>query len=166
MTRLARGILPYPLLSLGLFVLWLLLNQSVSPGHLVLAVLIGLIVPRGLLLLEAPHAGIRRPGAVLRLGWRVFIDIVRSNLAVAGIILGLKRRTHTAGFVAIPLRLRNANALAVLGTIITSTPGTVWVDFDSATHVLRIHVLDLIDESDWIETIQQRYETLLLEIFP
>lgn len=165
MRRLTRAILPYPLLALALFVLWLLLNQSVSPGHLVLAAMVSLIAPRGLLLLEAPPAGFRRPDIALRLGWRVLIDITLSNIAVGGIILGLKRRERSAGFVTIPLKLRNPYALAVLGTIITSTPGTVWVDFDSSTGLLRIHVLDLIDEAGWIETIQQRYETLLLEIF-
>lgn len=165
MRTLARAILPYPLVSLGLFALWLLLNQSLSPGHLVLGALVALIAPRGLLLLEPPPVQLRRPRAIVQLGWRVFVDIVRSNIAVTGIILGLKRRERNAGFVAIPLKLRNANALAVLGTIITSTPGTVWVDFDSASGLLRIHVLDLVEEADWIETIQQRYETLLLEIF-
>jgi multicomponent K+:H+ antiporter subunit E len=28
-----------------------------------------------------------------------------------------------------------------------------------------IHVLDLIDESEWVDTIKGRYERLLLEIF-
>ena len=28
-----------------------------------------------------------------------------------------------------------------------------------------IHVLDLIDESEWVRTIKGRYERLLLEIF-
>jgi multicomponent K+:H+ antiporter subunit E len=55
--------------------------------------------------------------------------------------------------------------LAVLACIITSTPGTIWVDFDSAKGRLMIHVLDLVDEATWIHTIKDRYERLLLEIF-
>ena len=165
MRRLTRTVLPHPLLSLALLALWLLLNQSLSPGHLVLGLLAGLIAPWGLTLLEPPPVRLSRPGAIVRLAARVFVDIVRSNVVVAGIILGFKRRQGRAGFVDIPLKLRNVNALAVLGTIITSTPGTVWVDFDSASGVLRIHVLDLVEEADWIDIIQQRYEVLLLEIF-
>lgn len=165
MRRLARAVLPYPLVSLGLFALWLLLNQSLSPGHIVLGGLAGLVAPWGLTLLEPPAARPSRPGAIAKLVTRVFVDIVRSNIAVAGIILGLRQRQGSSGFVDIPLKMRNPNGLAALGTIITSTPGTVWVDFDSASGMLRIHVLDLIEEADWIETIQQRYETLLLEIF-
>jgi multicomponent K+:H+ antiporter subunit E len=52
-----------------------------------------------------------------------------------------------------------------LACIITSTPGTLWVNFDAAKRILIIHVLDLIDESEWVRTIKGRYERLLLEIF-
>jgi len=30
---------------------------------------------------------------------------------------------------------------------------------------MLIHVLDLVDEKQWIETLKNRYETLLMEIF-
>ena len=65
----------------------------------------------------------------------------------------------------IPLDLRDPYGLAVLACIITSTPGTLWVSFDAGEGMLTIHVLDLIDENDWIRTIKGRYERLLLEIF-
>ncbi|MGP1664783.1 MAG: Na+/H+ antiporter subunit E, partial [Rhodanobacter sp.] len=55
--------------------------------------------------------------------------------------------------------------LAVLACIITSTPGTIWVSYDSVRSVLLIHVLDLVDEQSWISSIKQRYERPLLEIF-
>src|SRR3546814_13666687 len=68
------------------------------------------------------------------------------------------------GFVAIPLTLTNHHGLAVLGCIITSTPGTIWVSYDPIGNMLLIHVLDLVDEQTWIDTLQQRYERPLLEI--
>ena len=165
MRTIVRSILPHPLLSVGLFIMWLLLNQSLSPGQIIIGAVVGLTAPLALTLLEPPPARIRRPGAIFRLAWRVLIDIIYSNIAVARLILGMKRRERNSGFVNIPLKLRNPYGLALLGTIITSTPGTVWVNFDSATGVLMIHVLDLVEESDWLETVQQRYESLLLEIF-
>jgi multicomponent K+:H+ antiporter subunit E len=67
--------------------------------------------------------------------------------------------------VNIPLDLRDRHGLAVLACIITSTPGTLWVNFNPANGILMIHVLDLIDESVWMTTIKGRYERLLLEIF-
>jgi multicomponent K+:H+ antiporter subunit E len=160
-----RRIFPYPLIAIGLFALWLLLNQSLSPGHLVLGAVIGLTLPWAMTLLEPPRVRIRRPTAILRLAMRVLVDIIRSNVIVAGIILGLRRRLRTSGFVEIPLTLRDTNGLAVLACIITSTPGTVWVNFNAPSGVLTIHVLDLVEEAEWVTTIQRRYESLLLEIF-
>ena len=90
---------------------------------------------------------------------------MRSNIAVARIVLGVQRRHWHSGFVEIPLELRDPYGLAALACIITSTPGTLWVDFNGANGVLTIHVLDLIDKTEWIRTIKGRYERLLLEIF-
>jgi multicomponent K+:H+ antiporter subunit E len=55
--------------------------------------------------------------------------------------------------------------LSALACIITSTPGTVWADFDAAKGMLTIHVLDLIDKDEWIRIIKGRYERHLLVIF-
>jgi multicomponent K+:H+ antiporter subunit E len=161
MTRL----LPFPLVTAGLLVLWLLLNQAVSIGHLLLGGAVALAGGLALTALRLPNVRVRRLGAVLRLASLVLADIVRSNLAVGKLILGFEGRGRTSGFVNIPLDLRNPYGLAALACIITSTPGTLWVSFDPAEGKLMIHVLDLIDESEWIRTIKGRYERLLREIF-
>jgi multicomponent K+:H+ antiporter subunit E len=158
-------LLPYPLAAAALLALWLLLAQSLSWGQLLLGAAVALVGGRGLAALQPPKARIRRPVTILRLAGRVFLDIVRSNFAVAGIILGLGRRGRRSGFVSIPLELRDPYGLATLACIITSTPGTLWVSFDAATGMLMIHVLDLVDEGEWVRTIKGRYESLLLEIF-
>ena len=161
MTRL----LPYPLATAGLFALWLLLSQAFSLGHVLVGGAIALIGGRALTALQPPKVRIRRLGAILRLSSLVIADIVRSNIAVARIVLGLARRERRSGFVNVPLDLRHPYGLAALACIITSTPGTLWVSFDAANGTLMIHVLDLIDESEWVLTIKDRYERLLLEIF-
>jgi multicomponent K+:H+ antiporter subunit E len=161
MTRLV----PFPLVSASLLALWLLLNQSLSPGQILLGAAVALIGGWTLALLAPPKAHPRRLVAIFRLATLVFADILRSNIAVARIILGLGRRQRTPGFVEIPLALRDPYGLATLACIITSTPGTVWVDFNEASGLLTIHVLDLVDKSEWVHTIRGRYERLLLEIF-
>ena len=160
-----KRMLPFPLLSAGLLVLWLLLNQTLSPGHLLLGGAAALLGGRLLTALEPPRVRLRRLAPIFRLAGFVAADIVRSNIAVALIVLGVTGRERKSGFVHIPLDLRQPYGLAVLACIITSTPGTLWVSFDEATGTLTIHVLDLIDESEWIRTIKGRYERLLLEIF-
>ena len=159
-----RRWLPYPILSVLLLLIWLLLNQSVAPGTIFLGALLGIALAKVFGVLRPPKAHIRNYPL---LGWlllRVVVDIVRSNLAVARLVLRRDIKVHS-GFVAIPLTLTDQHGLAVLACIITSTPGTIWVSYDSRANVLLIHVLDLVNEQAWIDSIKQRYERPLLEIF-
>jgi multicomponent K+:H+ antiporter subunit E len=55
--------------------------------------------------------------------------------------------------------------LAALACIITATPGTLWVEYDSADNTMLLHVLDLIDDEEWVRIIKGRYEKRLMEIF-
>jgi multicomponent K+:H+ antiporter subunit E len=160
-----RRWLPYPLLSALLALAWLVLNQSMSPGSVLAGIVLGVALGRVFGLLRPPKARVRNPHVAAALLLRVLLDIVRSNLAVAGLILGGGGDKVRSGFVSIPLTLTDRHGLAVLACIITSTPGTVWVSYDAASSVLLIHVLDLVDEGTWIATIRQRYERPLLEIF-
>lgn len=157
--------LPFPLLSLALLGTWLVLNQTLAAGHVILGVLIALGGGRALAALQAPKGKVRRPLAIAELAWLVLIDIVRSNIAVARIVLHPGHPRQTSGFLEIPLELRDPGGLAVLACIITSTPGTAWARYDSARSILTIHILDLVDEEAWIRTIKGRYERRLLEIF-
>ncbi len=161
MTRL----LPFALMSASLLAFWLLLNQALSLGHVLLGGAVALVGGWALAMLQPPKVRLRRPVAIIRLAFLVLADIIRSNIAVGRIILGLGRQRRTPGFVSIPLELRDPYGLAVLACIITATPGTLWVNFDPRNGTLMIHVLDLIDESEWIRTIKGRYERLLMEIF-
>jgi multicomponent K+:H+ antiporter subunit E len=158
-------ILPYPFVSAALLTTWLMMNQSVSPGQVLLGTFIAVLGGLTLSALDVPRLRFMRPLAALRLFFYVVADVVRSNFAVAAIILGLGHRERSSGFVDIPLALRNSGGLILLSFIITSTPGTVWVDFDPNTGILKIHVLDLVDQADWRNTIKGRYERLLLEMF-
>jgi multicomponent K+:H+ antiporter subunit E len=158
-------LLPYPLLSAALLGLWLLLNQSVSAGHLALGCILAILSSWAMAALRPAKPHIRRIDAILRLASMVVFDILRSNIAVGRIIVRSREPGVNAAFMTIPLALRSQHGLAVLSIIITSTPGTIWVDYDAAKGVLLLHVLDLVDETAWIKTIKGRYERLLLEIF-
>jgi len=156
--------LPHPLMAGFLLLAWLMLRQSVAPATVAGGVVIALGLAWAFGKLRPPRARVRHYPLLGKLLLRVLRDIVRSNLAVAWIVLRRRGRV-TSGFVAIPLELTDHYGLAALACIITSTPGTIWVDHDSARNVLLIHVLDLVDEASWIDTIKQRYERPLLEIF-
>lgn len=160
-----RRVLPYPILSLGLFVASILLSASVAPPSLALAVLLALLAPIIMLALGVDRVRVKAPMTIMRLAIDVVGDIVRSNWAVSHIILGRRRHERTSGFIHIPLDLRDRYGLAVLAIIITSTPGTLWVEYEAATGRLLLHVLDLVDEQTWARLIKDRYERRLMEIF-
>jgi multicomponent K+:H+ antiporter subunit E len=157
--------LPFSLAWVLLFCLWLLLNQTLAAGHVILGSLVAFAASHALTLLEPPPTLLRRPITMLRLTAWVLADIVRSNIAVARIIIYPGTRKRTSGFVDIPLELRHPAALATLACIITATPGTTWARYDSTSGILTMHILDLVDDQTWVRTIKDRYERRLLEIF-
>jgi multicomponent K+:H+ antiporter subunit E len=157
--------LPFPLLTASLLAMWLLLAGSAGPGALLLGLLVALLGVRALLALDPERARLRRPRVALELAWVVLVEVVRSNNAVARIILGAGARNRTSGFVRVPLDMRDPYGLAALACIITATPGTVWVEYDSAESTMLLHVLDLIDEEGWVRIVKDRYERRLMEIF-
>ena len=149
-----------------LLLLWLVLNESLAPGHVLLGAVIAFSGVAVYSTLEPSAVRVRgRPLALLRLIVLVIEDVVRSNFAVARIVLGLGSRNRTAGFLSLPLELRHPGGLTVIACIITATPGTSWVRYDEMQNAVTIHVLDLTDEDMWIRLFKERYERLLLEIF-
>mgnify|MGYP003383072414 FL=1 len=157
-------VLPYPLLATALLLIWLLLT-SFSLGQFLLGGLVALTASRAMIALEPSKPRIRRWRVIPKLAGIVALDILRSNIAVFSIIVQGRRREWVSGFVAIPLDLRDRTGLAVLSCIVTSTPGTAWIEYDPASGILLIHVLDLVDKDEWVALIKNRYEALLMEIF-
>lgn len=156
--------LPFPLYAAALVLAWVLLNGSLSPGVIALGIVLAIAASATLVRLSVPRGRPRRLRATVQLLVVVLVEIVRSNNAVARIILGA-RSNRTSGFVRIPLDMRNPYGLAALACIVTATPGTIWVEYDSANSTVLLHVLDLVDEEVWVRIIKDRYETRLMEIF-
>ncbi|HWL83873.1 MAG TPA: Na+/H+ antiporter subunit E [Roseomonas sp.] len=156
--------LPHPLTAIGLFLLWLLLLESVSPGAILSGIILSLAGAGTLNALGLTQARLRRLKGVPALLRDVFLEVVRSNNAVARIIL---RPTgdRRSGFVRIPLDMRNPYGLAALTCILTATPGTVWADYDPSDGSMLLHVLDLIDQETWVRIVKDRWEQRLMEIF-
>ncbi|AVS70392.1 Na+/H+ antiporter subunit E [Paracidovorax avenae] len=160
-----KRLFPAPLLSFALAGMWLLLNHSMSAGHLILAAMVGVAIPLLTRGLRPLPVRVRRPGAILRLALSVMVDTSLSNLNVVRFLLFKSQRKHPPGFVQIPLDLRDANGLAVLAVIVCITPGTSWAELSLDRSVLMLHVLELDSHEAVIGHIKQRYERPLMEIF-
>jgi multicomponent K+:H+ antiporter subunit E len=158
-----RRFFPYPLLFVSLLAFWLLLAGSLAPGQILLGAAIAGAGCWAVAGLEPPRPRLRRPWAILRLFGRVLVDILESNVAVLGLLL--TNREARSAFVTMPLELREPNALALLACIVTATPGSAWIEHDSAAGEVTIHVLDTPDPDAWAIALRRNYESLLLEIF-
>lgn len=157
-------VVPHPILTVTLVAMWLLLNRF-SVGHLLLGTAVALVAGQAMAALDPVRPRIRRWDLVLRLFLAVMFDIIRSNVAVARLILFGRGARSRSDFVEIDLALRDPTALAVLAVIVTSTPGSAWMDYDAASGRLTLHVFDLIDPEEWRALVNDRYARLLKEIF-
>ena len=157
--------LPAPLLSLAVFVVWLLLVATLAPAHLLLAALLAIALPLLAQRLREDTAHLRRPLLAARLAMVVLWDIVLSNIEVARRILGRESKIHP-GFIWIPLEISNPHGIAALAGIITMTPGTLSSELSADRRFLLVHCLHLEDADAAIAQIKARYEAPLREVFP
>lgn len=153
-------------LVLALATLWLLLQQSLDPGQIVLAVALAVLLAWASSTFRSLRARLRRIDLAAVLVLVVIKEIVRSNFGVAKVVLGLVRnREVRSGFVQIPLELRDPHGLAALAAIVTATPGTVWAGLSPEGDTLTLHILDIEEEQVWVGYIKERFERPLMRIF-
>ncbi len=160
-----RGWLPSPPLSLALFVVWLLLNQTFDAATLLMAAILAVVVPLLTRSLRPATVRMRKPGVALRLVVIALGDMLYSALAVGSLLLTRRTADIKSSFVEIPLDVRDPNALAMLAMICCLTPGTAWGELSFDRSRLLLHVFDLDDEAAFIALIKERYEAPLMEIF-
>ena len=156
--------LPFPILTFCLMIMWMLLN-GFTLGHLILGSLVGFVAGWALASLRPEKPRLKKWYLLPKLAAIVIVDIIRSNFSVARLIVMGQKRPDSSGFILLPVQTENPFALAVLAVILTSTPGSAWLEYDSRNKTVLLHVLDLIDRDEWVAMIKNRYDVLLLEIF-
>lgn len=156
--------LPAPLLSAGLFALWLMLSRSLGAGTVLLGLLLAWLLPLMAAPLRPAGPRVRQPLLLARLILRVGRDVVLSGVEVARGVLRARRTPPRGRFVVVPLDLRNDHALAALAMITAVIPGTVWCELAPDRSRLLLHVFDLADEAAFIAHYKADYEHPLKEI--
>jgi multicomponent K+:H+ antiporter subunit E len=164
LTPFRQFLLPSPLLSAALALIWPILNQSWFLGHLFLGALLAILIPMFTNRLRADRAELHRPAVMLRLLLIVLKDIVTSNIDVARLILGPESAIRP-GFFWLPLSISNPHGIVTLAGIITMTPGTLSADLSEDRQHLLVHAINIDDEAELIASIKSRYEAPLMEIF-
>ena len=155
------------MLSAVLFGAWLMLNESVSAGHLLLAALLAVAVPWWTRRYRPGPPKIARWSTVWRLAGRVLGDIVVSNIEVARRVLGPEAALRPV-FVWVPLSIRDPHGMVDLAGMVTLTPGTLSSEISADRSHLLVHALhcpDAAAEAALVAAIRERYEKPLREIF-
>lgn len=156
---------PMPLHSIMLLIVWLMLNTTVSLGHIILGTALAIIIPLLCAPLRVPQPKMKRPFKALTYIFVVLKDIIVANFEVAFLVVGPMHKIKP-GLVAVPLDIHGALPITVLASTVTMTPGTVSADVSNDQKWLYVHVLDMPDdEQEVIDLIKQRYESRVKEIF-
>lgn len=160
-----RTLVPHPLLSLTLILVWLGLVNTFTLGNLILGAAFGLIIPMLTAAYWPNRPDIGRPLKIVEYFLIVIWDIVVANVQVAAIILFKRERNIRSHFIPVPLELTSAEAITVLAGTITMTPGTVSATLSADGSAILVHCLHTDNPDDVRDQIKSRYERRLMEIF-
>jgi multicomponent K+:H+ antiporter subunit E len=151
-------------LTFGLFACWLLLAGDFSAGNIVLGAGLAVGIERYVRPFHrAPVRAVRLRG-VPRLVGIVLWDVLVANLQVARRALGPLSALQPRWLV-VPVDLTDGTAIALLGAIITTTPGTVTAALSDDRRRFLVHALVADDPDSLVRSIKLRYERPLREIF-
>lgn len=163
--RAFHWLMPHPLLTLLLTVVWMLLQNQFSAGMLVFGFILGILIPWSTSIWWPDTPKGFRIGKMIPYCFLVMWDIIVANVQVAWIVLTVPNSKLKPAWVVIPLELRQPEAITVLAGTITLTPGTVSADLSEGGHSLLVHVLHTDDPDAVVEEIKTRYQNRLKEIF-
>lgn len=158
-------LVPHPLLSLTLVLVWLGLVNNFTLGNLLLGVLFGIVVPMLTAAYWPDRPKLGKPLKVLGYVLVVLWDIVVANVQVAAIIMFKRNADIHSHWIVVPLELTSPEAITVLAGTITMTPGTVSATLSADGGCILVHCLHTDDADAVRDEIKTRYEQRLQEIF-
>lgn len=139
------------------------MNAEFTVGTFVTGFIIGLVavyILRGFL---PGRFYLKRLYWMIRLFFIFIIELIKSNVDVARIVLAPKIDIHP-GFYAYPNDLEEEWEVALLSTLITLTPGTVVVAISEDYSVIYIHGLNMDDANVEIANIKTSFENVIKEV--
>lgn len=105
-----------------------------------------------------------RPAAALVLLLRFLWQVLVSGLATARIVLR-PGKLPRSGLIRISFAPMSEGAAALLGSLVTLTPGTTVIDIDMARREMLLHVLDLSASEAAVASIREDFERHVLRLF-
>lgn len=159
-----RKFLPHPILSLTLWAIWLLLNNSFEAVDIAIGFLIGLLIPLLTASFWEEKVCIRKPLTLIKLVFVVLYDILASNIIVAYLVLSPNSKLKPS-FLIVDLDIQSPLGISLLANTISLAPGTLACDVTQDRKQLILHTLHVDDVEQAIADIKRRYEKPLMEVF-
>lgn len=159
-----KRIFPKPILSALLLTTWCLAQMSISPGNLIMGVLLGVIVPLYTTRFWPNAPKVKKFGALFKYIVVFLYDVVVANLQVAWWIVRPQRELRPR-FIYIPLEVEHPFVITIFASTISLTPGTVSAHVSGDRRMLIVHSLNCDDDAALVDAIKRRYEDPLREIF-
>lgn len=94
--------------------------------------------------------------AGFRLGWNFIRAAMQSGISTGRLIIWLPKPMQS-GLCTMQYQGLDGYPLALLGMMITLTPGTTMVDVDRKTQRMTLHLLDIHDKQQIFNQIEQDY---------
>lgn len=160
-----RRLFPHPLLSLTLFVTWMLLVNQFKIGSLVMAGFLATVIPLLTSVWWPDRPRVRHPLRLASYCLMVLWDVIVANFQVARIVLFMPADQIKSAWIAVPITLTSPEAITLLAGTITMTPGTLTADMSGCGRVLLVHSLHAPDPDAVRDDILARYEARLKRIF-
>lgn len=165
MQKIINNIIPHPILSATLWLMWLLLNNTTDPAHIFLGLILALLIPKYTSSFWSRKlVSIKKTHLVFAFMCLMAYDIFKANINVAILILGPKNKLKPQ-FFEIPISAQNPYAIALLANCITLTPGTVSCKISLDNKILYVHGLNVDNPQNEIDTIKNRYEKRIINFF-
>ena len=158
-------LLPHPLLTALLAIVWCLLVNELKLGTVVFGIILGLLIPIATAAYWPDRPPVAKPWRMATYLLMVIWDILVANVVVAMIVLFKSNAKMQPRWIVIPLDLRTPEAITLLAGTITLTPGTLSADVSDDGTALLVHALDANDPNAVRDEIKNRYERRLKEIF-
>jgi multicomponent K+:H+ antiporter subunit E len=158
--------LPHPLMTMVLIIIWFLLVNTITFGHLLLGTLLGITIPWFTNRFWPERPKIAKPVLLFRFFFITFAtDVIVANITVVRLFLLPDISRLRPRFIEIPLDTQDPMVITILASVISLTPGTVSAEVSEDRQTLIVHGLDVPDEKTAVQTIKTRYEAPLKEIF-
>ena len=140
-------------LVLWLVLVWVGLWGSVTAanvlGGFAVAVVLVLLLPPS----TVSQRAVLRAGPLLAFAGHFLVDLVRSSLQVAVLVVRPRLRLRQA-IVAVPVPGASDTLLTLLADAISLTPGTLTLEVDRPRSTLYVHVIDVGDGPDGVEQVR------------